>query len=131
MLAAKIMSVIFPPVQEPMYARSSFTSRQLDAVSRLSGECGLATSGSSDERSHSASKMYFASGSSTGTSQSGRLERARTYWRVFSSTSQTPFLPPASMAMLVSVMRSSSVSDLTPSPAKYRTEEHTAELQSP
>ena len=38
-------------------------------------------------------------------------ERARTYWRVFSSTSQTPFLPPASMAMLVSVMRSSSVSD--------------------
>ena len=44
---------------------------------------------------------------------------ARTYSSVFSSTSQTPFFPPASMAMFVSVMRSSSVSELMPSPAKY------------
>ena len=46
-------------------------------------------------------------------------QRLRTYCRVFSSTSQTPFLPPASIAMLVRVMRSSRVSELTPSPAKY------------
>src|SRR5207237_6300124 len=64
MLAAKIMSVIFPPVHEPMYARSSFTSRQLWAVSLLSGEWGLATRGSMVERFHSWLLKYFSWGAS-------------------------------------------------------------------
>ena len=44
--AAAIKSVILPPVHEPMYARSSFVPATSLTFALLSGECGLATSGS-------------------------------------------------------------------------------------
>src|SRR6516164_9323613 len=45
--AAARKSVILPPVQEPMYARSSFVPRTSLTDARLSGLWGLATTGSS------------------------------------------------------------------------------------
>src|SRR5947209_6073440 len=45
--AAARKSVILPPVHEPMYARSSFVPPTSLTFARLSGLCGLATTGSS------------------------------------------------------------------------------------
>lgn len=39
-LAAAIKSSVFPPVQDPMYTLSIFTSLHSLAKARLSGECG-------------------------------------------------------------------------------------------
>lgn len=52
MRAAAMKSSVLPPVHEPMYTRSILVSRQLRASSRLSGEWGLATTGSSVARSY-------------------------------------------------------------------------------
>jgi hypothetical protein len=47
------MSVVFPPVHEPMYERSSFTSFSREAAALRSGQWGQAIVGSIDEASNS------------------------------------------------------------------------------
>ena len=52
-IAAARKSVVFPPVQEPMYTRSTCTSASSAAGARLPGECGAATVGASLPTSNS------------------------------------------------------------------------------
>ena len=52
MPAAARKSVILPPVQLPMYARSSFVPCTSPRFALLSGLCGLAMTGSSFDTSY-------------------------------------------------------------------------------
>ena len=81
----------------------------------FSGRCGKDTVGFNSDKSMVYSSSYSASGSASYTLKS-RLECSFKYSMVFSSTGKIPFLPPASIAMLQIVKRSSMKRFLMPSP---------------
>ena len=110
-----------PLVQLPMTTWSMVTSARSAAAAALLGRCGLLTVSGTAEASISRTRAYSASASLAKTVPavrarlpSGRLCR---YCVVFSSKPTMPFLPPASMAMLHIVKRSSMDSASMASPA--------------
>ena len=117
--AAALRSLMRPLVQEPMTTWLMGRPATSDTTLVFSGRWGMATVGSSLSRSMTTSRAYTASGSASKASQ-GRFTRPLMYSMVFSSTGKMPFLPPASMAMLEMVNRSSMDREATPSPVNSR-----------
>ena len=113
--AAIRISSIRPFVQEPMTTWSIAMSPTSSIVLVFSGRCGKDTVGFNSDKSMVYSSSYSASGSASYTLKS-RLECSFKYSIVFSSTGKIPFLPPASIAMLQIVKRSSMERFLMPSP---------------
>ncbi len=107
-------------MQLPMTTWSIVTSARPAAATVLLGRCGLATVGGTAAASISMTRAYSASRSLANTwltararLPSGRLCR---YCIVFSSKPTMPLLPPASIAMLHIVKRSSMESAAIVSP---------------
>ena len=113
--AAILISSIRPLVQEPITAWSTFTSPTWSMVLVLEGRWGKDTVGFNSDKSITYVSSYSASSSASYTVNS-RLECSFIYSTASSSTGNIPFFPPASIAMLQMVKRSSMERFLIPSP---------------
>ena len=113
--AAILMSSIRPLVQEPITAWSTFTSPTWSMFLVLEGRWGKDTVGFNWDRSITYVSSYSASSSASYTVKA-RFECSFIYSTASSSTGKIPFFPPASIAMLQMVKRSSMERVLIPSP---------------
>ncbi len=95
---------------------STFVPASSFTVPMLSGECGLAMSGSTAPRSSSMTRSYFASASAASAVQSDSRFCALRNACVISSLGKTEVVTPSSAPMFVIVARSGTERVLTPSP---------------